>query len=206
MPSVYTKLPRQNLTTQLGPQPWPVAVRPKSGQSGGVLGREKDGEGARAHLGLDCDRSWGCGGAGEVTRWSRAAAAAGIATPATGRRGPNNTRHREVLRTLGTRLGRLGGGGTSYNRELAVGAPMAGRRSQWVALDVDARGGGARRPFYSQGTERPGRAFSAKGYPDVNAVVRRLYSGRRARHWEGVNGPVVKGVRRGASTGFEPPQ
>jgi hypothetical protein len=132
----------KNLTTQLGPQPWPVAVWPKSGQSGGVLCREKDGEGARAHLGLGCDRSWGCGAASEVTRWSRAAAAAGIATPATGRRGPNNTRHREVLRTLRTRLGRLGGGGTSYNRELAVGAPMAGRRSQWAALDVDARGGG----------------------------------------------------------------
>jgi hypothetical protein len=120
----------KNLSTQLGSQPWPVAVRPKSGQSGGVLGQEKDGEGARAHLGLDCDRSWGCGGAGEVTRRSWVAAAACVATPVTRRRGPNNTRHREVLRTLGTRLGRLGGGGTSCNRELAVGAPMAGQRSQ----------------------------------------------------------------------------
>jgi hypothetical protein len=58
-----------------------------------------------------------------------------------GRRGPNNTRHREVLRTLGTRLGRLGGGGTSYNSELAVGAPMAGRQSQWGRLTWMREGG-----------------------------------------------------------------
>jgi hypothetical protein len=53
----------------------------KSGQAGGVLGREKDVEGARAHLRLDCDRGWGCGGTGEVTRRSWAAAAVGVATP-----------------------------------------------------------------------------------------------------------------------------
>jgi hypothetical protein len=57
-------------------------------------------------------------------------AATGVAIPVTGRRGPNNTRHREVLRTLGTRLGRLGGGGMSCNRELAVGAPKAGGGTQ----------------------------------------------------------------------------
>jgi hypothetical protein len=49
------------------------------------------------------------------------AAAAGVAIPATGRRGLNNTQRREVLGTLGTRLGRSGGGGTSWNHELAVG-------------------------------------------------------------------------------------
>jgi hypothetical protein len=65
---------------------------------------------------------------------------------------------------------------------------------------------GAQWPFYSQGAERAGRAFAAKGDPDVNAVVRWPYSGRRSRHGEGANGPAVKGVRRGASAAFEPPR
>jgi hypothetical protein len=127
MPPVHTKLLRQKLGHAIGSSAMASGGLAKSDQAGGVLGREKGGEGAGAHLRLDCDRGWGCGGTGEVTRRSWTAAAAGVATPATGWRGPNNTRHREVLRTLGTRLGRLGGDGTSCNQWRGGG--RRGRRS-----------------------------------------------------------------------------
>jgi hypothetical protein len=176
----------------------------------GTLGRGRCGGGVWAHLGPDCDRSWGCGGAGEVMRRSWAAATAGVAIPATGWRGPNNTRHREVLRTLGTRFGRLGGGGTSCNRELAVGAPMVGRRgSVGGAQRGRARGHGVARfyrrrksvpspwkeppTFNSQYGERP-RPARTQGEPARTGGQCRARMVARARTPRGV-GVDFKGLR-----------
>jgi hypothetical protein len=89
-------------------------------------------------------------------------------------------------------------------RAVTASLPL-GRQWRGGARRGRARGE-ARWPFYNQGTGRAGRAFAVKGYPSVNAVVRRPYSGWRARHGEGAKGPAVKGVRRGASAGFETPR
>jgi hypothetical protein len=127
------------------------------------------------------------------------AAAAGVAIPATGRRGPNNTWHKEVLGTLGTRLGRSGGGGTGWNHELAVGGAngrvRTGRRHRrcssargrvtslyrWRVCSLATgvwTGGGA------SGERAAGRHRSDRGSRRGGTATEREASSACARAWE----------------------
>jgi hypothetical protein len=83
-----------------------------------------------------------------------------------------------------TTLEALAGDGGEQREELSTEAPTEDgggavtHKEKGVSINRQARG------------ER-GCCLHREGCPDVNAVVRRPYSGRRTRRGEGANGPAV---------------
>jgi hypothetical protein len=86
---------------------------PELGGSGGALGRGRGGGGRGAHHGPVCGRRRGGKDAGEVGRWSSAAAATGAPAPARRTTGLGHQRHGQVRGDVGKALGWFFGAGTT---------------------------------------------------------------------------------------------
>jgi hypothetical protein len=141
MPPVYTKLLKQKLGHAIGSFTMASGGPAKSGQAGGVLGQEKGGGGARAHLRLDCGQSWGGGSFGGVARRRRPRRAAALPAPARCGAMRRNWRLGWLKWVLVEALERREGGGGGRRRGSGVAAPKVVRRPSLARCTASSRKG-----------------------------------------------------------------